>query len=68
MLRPFRHNKIKKISAVARSHRRNILPLVNNIGGLLDYFEKKRFRRPKKIKHLKRRPPIEIEYYPSKGL
>lgn len=66
MLRPFRHNKIKKASAVSRSHQKNILPLINNIGGLLDFFEKKRFRKPKKLKYLKRRPPMEVEYYPSK--
>ena len=67
MLRPFRHNKIKKASAVSMMHQKKILPLIQNIGGLLDFFERKRFKGPKKIKHLKRRPPIEVEYYPSKN-
>lgn len=68
MTRPFKHEKIKKISLAMQSHNKRILPLMDKFNKMLDFYEQKRFMAPKKLKHIKPRPPPIIEYEPNTGV
>lgn len=68
MTRPFKNQQIKKKSLAMINHKKRILPLMNKFDNLLNIYEQKRFRAPKRIKHVKPKPPPIIEYEPDTGV
>lgn len=59
--RPARHRIVKKESVTAQYHKRKLIPLMVNVESFLQDMKKRRFKGPRKFKHIKPpKPPIIV--------